>query len=122
LGTDALIHSTEFRLTRRQFGRPGLRSEFWDERTLTSAKSEFGVFCIWKPGSDRLRTAILPFSLSFAPQQTKTAATNPAPQSCFGIRTVLVMAHWSDELRIDPVVWATVLFGVLAAAVLVTAV
>jgi hypothetical protein len=33
-----------------------------------------------------------------------------------------MMAHWSDELRIDPVVWATALVGVLTAAILVTAI
>ena len=32
------------------------------------------------------------------------------------------MAHWADEIGIDPVVWATALFGVVAAAVLVTAI
>jgi hypothetical protein len=31
------------------------------------------------------------------------------------------MASWSDEPRIDPVVWATALFGVVTAALLVTA-
>ena len=31
-----------------------------------------------------------------------------------------MMAHWSNELRIDPVVWATALFGVVTAAILVT--
>jgi hypothetical protein len=34
----------------------------------------------------------------------------------------MVMAHWSNELGIDPVVWATTLFGIVAAAILVTAV
>jgi hypothetical protein len=32
------------------------------------------------------------------------------------------MAHWSHEFGIDPVVWATALFGVVAAAILVTAI
>jgi len=32
----------------------------------------------------------------------------------------VIMAHWSNELRIDPVVWATALFGVITAAILVT--
>ena len=32
------------------------------------------------------------------------------------------MAHWADEIGIDPVVWATALFGVATAALLVTAV
>ena len=32
------------------------------------------------------------------------------------------MAHWSNELRIDPVVWGTALFGVITAAILVTAI
>ena len=32
------------------------------------------------------------------------------------------MAHWSDEFGIDPVVWATALFGVVTAAILVTAI
>jgi hypothetical protein len=31
-----------------------------------------------------------------------------------------VMAHWSNEWRIDPVVVVTLLFGIAAAAVLVT--
>jgi hypothetical protein len=31
-----------------------------------------------------------------------------------------MMAHWSNEPRIDPVVWATALFGVVTAAILVT--
>ena len=31
------------------------------------------------------------------------------------------MAHWSDEIGIDPVVWATALFGVVTVAILVTA-
>jgi hypothetical protein len=31
------------------------------------------------------------------------------------------MASWSDEPRIDPVVWATALFGVVTAVLLVTA-
>jgi hypothetical protein len=34
----------------------------------------------------------------------------------------VTMAHWSNELRIDPVVWATALFGVFTAAILVTAI
>jgi hypothetical protein len=34
----------------------------------------------------------------------------------------VIMAHWSNELRIDPVVWATALFGVVTAAILVTAI
>jgi hypothetical protein len=32
------------------------------------------------------------------------------------------MAHWADELGIDPVVWVTALFGVVTAALLVTAI
>jgi hypothetical protein len=32
------------------------------------------------------------------------------------------MAHWSDGFGIDPVVWGTALFGVVTAAILVTAV
>ena len=32
-----------------------------------------------------------------------------------------MMAHWSDELRIDPVVWATALFGIATAAMLAAA-
>ena len=39
-----------------------------------------------------------------------------------GSRMGVVMAHWSNELRIDPVVWATALFGVITAAILVTAI
>jgi hypothetical protein len=31
-----------------------------------------------------------------------------------------MMAHWSSEPRIDPVVWATALFGVVTAVILVT--
>jgi len=31
------------------------------------------------------------------------------------------MARYSNELRIDPVVWAIALFGIVAAAILVTA-
>jgi hypothetical protein len=30
------------------------------------------------------------------------------------------MASWSNEPRVDPVVWATALFGVLTAAILLT--
>jgi len=33
-----------------------------------------------------------------------------------------MMVHWSNELRIDPVVWATALFGVVTAAILVMAI
>jgi hypothetical protein len=32
------------------------------------------------------------------------------------------MAHWSGEFGFDPVVWATALFGVVTAAILVTAI
>jgi hypothetical protein len=32
------------------------------------------------------------------------------------------MARWPDQLAIDPVVWATALFGVVTAAILVTTV
>ena len=52
----------------------------------------------------------------------KRDATIPPPLRYFGVRMGVMMAHWSDELRIDPVVWATALFGVLAAAILVTAI
>lgn len=31
-----------------------------------------------------------------------------------------VMAHWSDDMLIDPVVMATILFGVAMAALLAT--
>jgi hypothetical protein len=34
----------------------------------------------------------------------------------------VVMARWSNEPRIDPVVWATALFGVVTAAILVAAI
>jgi hypothetical protein len=37
-------------------------------------------------------------------------------------RMGVVMTNWSNEPRIDPVVWATALFGVLTAALLVTAI
>jgi hypothetical protein len=40
----------------------------------------------------------------------------------FGSRMGVITAHWSNELRIDPVVWATALFGVVTAAILVTAI
>jgi hypothetical protein len=34
----------------------------------------------------------------------------------------VAVVHRSNEMRIDPVVWATVLFGVLIAVVLVAAI
>jgi hypothetical protein len=34
----------------------------------------------------------------------------------------VAMVHRSNEMRIDPVVWATVLFGVVIAVVLVAAI
>ena len=48
-------------------------------------------------------------------------ATFPADPRCRGTaRTGVIMVHWSEEMRIDPVVMATVVFGVLMAALLVT--
>src|SRR4051812_38127108 len=49
-------------------------------------------------------------------------ATFPAPQRFpWGLSKGPTMASWHNEPRIDPVVWATALLGVVTAAILVTA-
>ena len=51
--------------------------------------------------------------------------TQPSPPTRVIARTArmgVAMVHRSNEMRIDPVVWATVLFGVVIAVVLVAAI
>ena len=61
----------------------------------------------------------------FCPQRVMrdtVAGTAFRRRRVVGSRMGEIMAHWSNELRIDPVVWATALFGVVTAAILVTAI
>ena len=50
------------------------------------------------------------------------SATFPFAPRYPASRRAITMTHWADELGIDPVVWATALFGVVTAAILVTAI
>jgi len=58
----------------------------------------------------------------FFPPKGRTDRNHSGATALFGVRMGVIMAHWSNELRIDPVVWGTALLGVIAAAILVTAV
>jgi hypothetical protein len=60
--------------------------------------------------------------LLFFPLTRGTGRNHSGATALFGSRNGAIMAHWSNELRIDPVVWGTALFGVITAAILVTAV
>jgi hypothetical protein len=61
---------------------------------------------------------LLFFSLNRRTDRNHSGATALFGRQRMGV----TMAHWSNELRIDPVVWATALFGVFTAAILVTAI
>jgi len=58
----------------------------------------------------------------FFPFKPGTGRNHSGATALFGGTMGVIMAHWSNELRIDPVVWATALFGVVTAAILVTAI
>jgi hypothetical protein len=73
-------------------------------------------------GFESLRAGHSPTFLVFSALNREQTATIPAPPRCSAAGLGVIMAHWSNELRIDPVVWATALFGVVTAAILVTAI
>src|SRR4051812_312391 len=73
-------------------------------------------------GFESLRAGHFPVFCCFFRLPGEPAATIPAPPRYLAAGMGAIMAHWSNELRIDPVVWGTALFGVITAAILVTAV
>jgi hypothetical protein len=73
-------------------------------------------------GFESLRAGHSPIFLVFSRLNGGTDRNHSGATALFGSRMGVIMAHWSNELRIDPVVWATALFGVITAAILVTAI
>ena len=90
-----------FRLVAQLDRASGFEPEGWGFESLRAGHSTIFLFFPLNGGTDR---------------------NHSGAGALFGSRMGVIMAHWSNELRIDPVVWATAVFGVITAAILVTAI